>query len=910
MIQNTRHRGLVQFFILSGFLIYLSSICGVARASSGRLIVRLDGSLAGPIPPTLTLSGPGSEESRPLDAFALASREFLFEGLEPGVYHLSLTGTGGPTAGKEPAAEVGVHEGHTVVVHADIGTGRLAVDPFRPDPFGVDDSWDAKWIDALPGAGEEAPLAAETSPAEPRQTSLDQIDLVGTGFRHTSLVRGGSMARSLRSPIGIVPASEEKAARQILSRFDPSYWEMEGAAGDRGRNSYEGSLARLFPKLPWTPRLLISLRGLDYSDAAPSTFSGNEKLPHNDLKGFDLFSRVDARPAGGTRLTGLLYGEGTQRNHYVQAYRYDTSHIPRVDRASIEGGLRAVHQTGSRIRLLGEIDLQRTYMATGDGVYFDNVLGYERGGNPGEDESGVYWVGDRVADGNKIEGHLYNYFRKNVEVDWRYRLEAWRDPGSSRSIGAGILVRRGTYRSYENLDPVGGTEKVQAIGYDEFGEAHSEAAEREPGHPSTLAMFGTIRHGVPGLGGEVEAGLRLTRFSSGQEPLRDLSAPFGGDESFNTLALADPVSHTSLDPRIAYTISLGPRTRIWLSGGGETRIPPSEAIYYSAQFLKSTALTAGSGDDVGTILGNPGLKPERVMDCTAAFGLRMGPRLSLRIGAEGQRTADAFTPRAFPYEGGALAFYVNEGTRDLIDLFTRAEWEPSPHLSARFSYDLSRARTQTVEPELLDAAWYDPNTPPRFLGQQEGMVPVVPALQTGEAGSFYPSVHDRRHRVSVAFVARPAADLFGESGRIFLDHVEASALLRASSGGRFSWTTIYAAGLIPPGDLPTVLADQKRNDGALPWTGQLDLRLAKALQFPNGELQLWIEVVNVTDRRNTIRVYQATGKGDYDGALGTRLTEPMSDQAGFASAYSDRIQDPANYGEPRLLRAGLRLCLP
>ncbi len=918
MTQNTRR--LTKLVLAACSLAFSLAIIGTAHGYGGRLLVRLEGALAGPIPPALTLSGPGREESRTMDALALASREILFDGLEPGVYRVGLDAAGSPGSGEESTIEIGIHEGLTAVIRAEIGRGRLAIDPFRPDPFGIEDAWDAAWIDGLPGAGEEGPIAAETSPASPRQKSLDRLDLIGTGFRHDARVRSGSMVRSLRTPLGLGPASVETAARRLLSRYDSSFGEIERATGSRGRNSYEGSLARRFSKVPWDPRVVLSLRGIDFADAAPSVFSSGEKLANNGLKGFDLFGRIDARPSNRTRVNALLYGEGSQRNHFVEAYRHDASHAPRVDRASIEGGVRAVHEHGERLQFLAEIDLQRTYTATGDGTYFDNISGYasSAGAVDAVEENELYWQGDRVVDGNTIDGHAYNYFRRNVQVEWIGRFEAWRDPGTARSAGAGILLRRGTYRSYEHFNPVNSGITIesdrQAIGYDELGEAHSDAEGREPGHPSTMAAFGTARRGVPSLGGEIEVGLRLTRFASGQKPLRKLDDPFGNDELLNALSLGDAVARTTIDPRIAYTRAIGSRWRLWISGGGETRVPPSEALYYSVPFLQETALLAESGGiEMKTVLGNPGLRPERVLDGLAAIGMRMTPDLRFRVGAEGRRTDNAITPRAYSVSGGKLAYYVNEGARDLIDLFVRAEWEPTPRFAARVSYDLSRARTQAVEPELLDAARYEGGMPASFLAQREGLMPVVPSLQEGEAGGFYPSIHDRRHRVSLAFTARTPADLIGESGRILFDGFEASALFRAASGGRFSWTTIYPAGVLPPPEdvQPVVLTGIDPNDGTLPWTGQLDLRIAKAVAFPKGELQVWFEVTNVTDRRNVIRVYQATGEGDDDAALGTRLIpDRLSERNGFASEYAERIQDPANYGEPRLLRAGLRLLLP
>jgi hypothetical protein len=897
---------------ISGLVLVLAVLLppGFAHAAGGRLVIRIEGDLSGPIPPTLTVSGPSIDESRLLDALALASRQILYEKLESGVYRLTLSGADASTQGAEAAIEVGVHEGLTTILRAEIGACRLTIDPFRPDPFGCEDGWDVSWLEALPGAGEEGALAAETSPMEPRRTDLDRLDLTGAALHHSVRVRGESMVRSVRSPIGLVPASEETAARQILSRFDPSFGEIEGAAGDRSRNSYEGTVSRHYSKVAWEPRFLLSLSGLDYSDAAPSVFSSGDPLPHNDLAGLDLFGRVDLKPAAATRLTALLYGDGTQRNHFIEAYRHDTSHSPREDRATIVGGLRAVRQEGERFRILGELDVQRTYMATGDGRYFDSILSYGRAsgaGNPGAEEDELYWLGDD-PNTQGDEGHRYNYFRRNVQVDWIGRLEAWRDPGTSRTAGAGLLFRRGTYRSYENLDPAGGeTSQVSAIGYDALGESHSDEEGREPGNPMTLAGFATTRHPFSTDGGEIEFGLRATYFSTGQKSIRNLSDPFGGDKNLDPADLKDASSHASIDPRIGYTRPLGGRARLWISGGSETRIPPSDALYYSQIYLASVAGATDPDRPIQMIFGNPDLKPEQAWMGLLALGFRPSPALSLRVGAQGSRIADAITPRAYAVGPDSLAYYVNDGTRDLIDLFARAECALSPDVSARVSYDLSRARTETVEPALLDEAWYGGTLPPRSVDLREGLVQSSPLVDDGVDRGFYPSTSDRRHRISVAIVARPSADLLGESGRVIFNHFEASALFRAVSGGPFTWTLINAAGLLPQQAPGGVVNGRDRNEGRLPWTGQLDLRFAKSLTFQQGEVQLWFEVTNVTDQKNVIRVYQATGEGDDDAALGAVVD---GDDQRFAQAYTDRIRDPRNYGEPRLMRVGLRLRLP
>jgi len=885
-------------------------------AVSGRLLVLLDGVLAGPIAPTLVLSGAGEVEPIVLGALALSQGSLLYEDLEPGIYGLAIPEMGGKGDAPGGTIEVGVHEGSTSVVQLDLERLVLTADPFRPDPFGVDDSWDSFWLSALPGAGEEGAIAALTSPGQQRTQTLDRLPLAGTGFRHTVRLRGESMARSSRSALGADGAARELAARDLLSRADESYTEAGAAGGGRGRSSFEAAFSRSYPKLPLRPRLTGAIRGMNYLDGAPSVFTDGERLPRNGLDALEVRGQLHLDPGKATRITALFYGDGSQRDRFLEAFRRNAPHTPREDRASIAAGLRAVHEIGDDLSMAGTLSIQRTYLATGDGLLFDRIGAYRSIENPGPDETGLYWQGDDPsipAD----QGHIYNYFRKNLQVDLAAGMEIWHRPGTANAAGAGLSLRRGSYRSYEHHNPVLGVSDVdmQSIGYSVDGGARSDETGREPGKPLTLAAFSSARRSLPAALGEAEAGLRLTLFKPGQEPLRSLRNPFGtADDPGNwkdPARYAKEKTRTSIDPRVALTRALHPRIRLWLTGGRETWIPPSEAIYYSPISLAFASIAPDPNRPPQTIYGNPALEPERAWIGLAAVGARISRAFWLRVGLEGRRIEDAITPRLIAQDAGALAFYVNDGRRDLIGLSARGIWEPVTDIRIRASYDLSRSRTETLEPELLDAGWHSENFPLEGIDPREGS--AAPLLAGGDDASreFYPSLRDRRHRFSLACVARPGASVFGSDGFLSRD-IEISALFRAASGGRFTWSQIYSAGLLTEEALerqPQAAVGYEPNAGRLPWTGQLDLRIAKTLRVFSIASQVWLEVTNVTDKKNTLRVFPATGEGDDDGWL--ESTEGRNETADrgeeWASSYRERIRESANFGEPRLWRAGLRV---
>jgi hypothetical protein len=532
----------------------------------------------------------------------------------------------------------------------------------------------------------------------------------------------------------------------------------------------------------------------------------------------------------------------------------------------------------------------RTYVASGDGRFFDVLSRYRQ---PEDDylqtdrNEGLYWA----------DAHVYNYYRKNVEVDLTGRLEAWIDSGTRHASGIGILMRRGTYRSYEDLNPIqainGNRTRINSIGYEATGRTHDDAPGHEPGKPTYFGAFATARH--PVAGGDVEIGARLTEYKTGQRPIRDFVHPATTD-SVPSVITGPEETRSNVDPRIAYTRAVGGRTRIWLSGGITTRTPPSEALYYSSDFVLHTN-TPGLPES--TVIGNPALKPERDWTAVAAAGVRAGRSLWLRAGLAGTRTRDAITPRAFATnvgtnESSTIFAYVNDGKREVADLFTRLEWEPTGDVRILGSYDLSKARTETVEPALLEESRADPGLPIRGATSQDGLPAIFPFFDDGNDHGFFASSSDRRHRIAGILIFRPSGRSLGDAMTGFLQSTEFTLFVHAASGAPFTWVAPYAAGELPTPE-PKVVAGEGINSGRGPWIGQLDLRASRDFPMGRGTAQLWLEILNVTGRHNVAYVYQSTGTEASDGSA------RMAD-----AGYQSRLADPIRFGEARTFLLGLR----
>ena len=171
-------------FLVAMFLAVGLSPLQIAHAISGRLILHLEGDIVGTVPPSVVLQGAERQESVLLGALAVSTGEIRFVDIPPGTYRIILEGAAPPDQDLPKGMEVAIAEGKTSVLRLDLNAGRFRSDPFRPDPFGVDETWDGGWLEMLPGAGNTGALASLTSPAPPRQAMIEGLDISGSGFRH------------------------------------------------------------------------------------------------------------------------------------------------------------------------------------------------------------------------------------------------------------------------------------------------------------------------------------------------------------------------------------------------------------------------------------------------------------------------------------------------------------------------------------------------------------------------------------------------------------------------------------------------------------------------------------------------------------------------------------------------------
>ena len=120
----------------------------------------------------------------------------------------------------------------------------------------------------------------------------------------------------------------------------------------------------------------------------------------------------------------------------------------------------------------------------------------------------------------------------------------------------------------------------------------------------------------------------------------------------------------------------------------------------------------------------------------------------------------------------------------------------------------------------------------------------------------------------------------------------------------------------------TLAAISPTPDGSInseygPWTYRLDLKANKVLNFGKYDLDVYIWVLNVLDRKNEIDVYESNGQVNSTGWLMTPdgrtflETYEDADYTGYSGGqkYEIKQNNPNSFGIPRQIRFGVKVSI-
>jgi outer membrane receptor for ferrienterochelin and colicin len=314
----------------------------------------------------------------------------------------------------------------------------------------------------------------------------------------------------------------------------------------------------------------------------------------------------------------------------------------------------------------------------------------------------------------------------------------------------------------------------------------------------------------------------------------------------NSIIIASPISQ--LSPRIGFAHPISDRTKLHFSYGHFFQNPEFQYLFENNQYDLNVR---------EPLFGQANLDAERTISYEVGISHQFSDRVAANLTAYYRDITGLIGTRYyFPYVDGrytGYTLYVNEDYANVQGAEFSLDIRPDQHFSGSLTYTYMKSQ-----------------------GSASSETEQYPG--TTESTQLYYLDFDRTHlfNFSAAYqvLSGEGPEILG--GHTFQD-MDFSLIFKASSGAPYT----------PSGrDVGFV----ERNSLRQPGIFTVDMIIGKSFYiYQTLELRVFAEVYNLTDQRNVIYVYPDTGDPDYT----------------FEGNYSEEyMQDPSNYGSPRVIRLG------
>ncbi len=407
-------------------------------------------------------------------------------------------------------------------------------------------------------------------------------------------------------------------------------------------------------------------------------------------------------------------------------------------------------------------------------------------------------------------------------------------------------------------------------------------------HPKNFSVYAQDKYEREGV--IVNGGLRYDYLNTDTQALLDPSLPLGakGDSTnpsttLDNQDLTKSKTYQRISPRLGIAFPLDERTILRFNYGQFYQQPNLQDLFTSYRFLEYKVKSGGYF--VG--FGNPNLRPER----TTAYEIGLQRQFANNT-AYYKDVKDLVEIQNIPHASTAdtrnFSSYRNVDFATIKGVDIGLSLRPTNHLSGSLSYSLSFAQgTGSVSNSQRNIAWTVSQAP----------------KQTA------PLDFDQRHKLSVNLDWRLGK---GEgpiaAGMHILENTGVNVLYNVSSGTPYTPTFVFdEVTLANVSSLPSGPVNSQYG----PWTSTLDAKAERGFHVSGLDLSAFVWVLNIFNTRNPFQVFSSTGAANSTGFLDTSAGAGAAQAAhdkgkDYVGLYDLAQNDPSNYGNPRLVRFGLR----
>lgn len=388
----------------------------------------------------------------------------------------------------------------------------------------------------------------------------------------------------------------------------------------------------------------------------------------------------------------------------------------------------------------------------------------------------------------------------------------------------------------------------------------------------------------------INAGLRFDYFDS---KAYKYSNPY---DNTSKKIYADP--KYLLSPRIGISHPISNTAHIYYNYGKFFQTPQLRWFFTGI----NSDLTRGN-----QILGDPNLNVEKTTSYEIGYNQLLTENLSLNVKAFYKDIKDLVQTRLIPAVPSPYFLQENVDFANVRGFEISFRKRLSNYIGGSANYTLSVAKGTAAN---ATDAYYN------YYNNPDQNDPVTGGTRVLPRSDFYLD-YDQRHT-------------FNLSANVVIGNNEGPEMFSMMPLQNVSMNIVYqlASGLPYNrlNDKGQIVGTQ--NDGRLPWSSNLDLRLSKGFNVAeNVQLNFFTTITNLFNTKTIDFVYGQTGRPDDDGKVhnftGNDKTSskyvPFVDvnndgvisdaeaQTAADAAYKYYLDDPLNYGPPRIVRIGLEL---
>ena len=314
----------------------------------------------------------------------------------------------------------------------------------------------------------------------------------------------------------------------------------------------------------------------------------------------------------------------------------------------------------------------------------------------------------------------------------------------------------------------------------------------------------------------------------------------------NTIITAD--SRSQFSPRIGIAHPISDRTKLHFAYGHFFQIPEFQYLFENNQYDLNVR---------EPLFGQPDLDAERTISYEVGVSHQFSDRVAAHISAYYKDITGLIGTRYyFPFVDGrytGYTLYVNDDYANVKGFEFTLDVRPDRYFSAGLTYTYMVAK-----------------------GSASSEQEQYPG--TSESTQLYYLDFDRTHVLNASATYQiPDAEGPKVFGVPVFENIDLSLIIKASSGAPYT----------PSGrDVGYVEKNSLRQPGVY----SIDMILGKSFFiYEKLEMRIFTEIYNLTDHRNIRYIYPDTGDPDF------------TFEGGYSTEY---MQDPSNYGPPRVIRLG------